>query len=171
MLQKPEISVWCSEKFICYKLQTPLKCRKTEKKERENADSEERWAVKCLWMNFLMRSVLGDYLPGYFLSLAVSHWESDTLVPTKTDMFLSSGYRGVTAGVTGVLQCQSGSSLGLQFWGKCNFLGGGYSCKTEEVSVSVEMEHSGRTVITVIGHGSACPTFPVVHQFPMIAQW
>lgn len=51
------------------------------------------------------------------------------------------------------------------------FLGGGYSCKTEEVCVSVEMEHSGRTVITVIGHGSACPTFPVVHQFPMIAQW
>lgn len=90
---------------------------------------------------------------------------------TKTDMFLSSGYRGATAGVTGVLQCQSGSSLDLQSWGKCNFFGGGYSCKTKEVCVSVEMGHSGSTVITVIGQGSACPMFPVVHQFPMVAQW
>lgn len=37
--------------------------------------------------------------------------------------------------------------------------------------MSVEMGHSGSTAITVIGQGSACPTFPVVHQFPMVAQW
>lgn len=37
--------------------------------------------------------------------------------------------------------------------------------------MSVEMGHSGSTAITVIGQGSACPTFPVVHQFLMVAQW
>lgn len=165
MLQEPEISVWCC-KTLYYKLQTPLKCRKTEKERR---CWEWRKMSSLMLMNELFDEVYAGCLFAWLFSASCSE-------PLRE--WYPCAYQDQHVSVLRLQRSHRGCNWSpsepewflpsLIVLRQMEFFWGEYSCKMKEVCVSVEMRHSS---ITVIGQGSACPTFPVAHQFPVVVQW